>query len=63
MIVKLQDVNVLENSRLLFQNLYLTWAYVVLNGDSENVLSFFIIFYFCLVPVPFQWIYVVRGVR
>ena len=63
MIVKLQDVNVLENSRLLFQNLYLTWAYVVLNGDSENVLSFFIISYFCLVPVPFQWIYVVRRLR
>ena len=38
---KLHDLNVLENSRFFFfKNLYLTWLYVVLNGDSESILFF-----------------------
>ena len=37
---KLQDVNLLENSCFIFQKLYLTWVYVILNGDFENVLFF-----------------------
>ena len=58
--LKLQDVNVLENSRFFAQNLYLTWLYVVVNGDSENVLFFVIISNLCLVPVLLQRIYVVN---
>ena len=50
---KLQDVNVLENSRFFFiQNLYLSWLYVVLNGDSENILSFCHYFQFLPSPSP-----------
>ena len=56
---KLQDLNVLGNTRLIFQDLIFTLAYVVLNGDSENVLFFRHYFlFFCLVPVPLQLIYV-----
>ena len=60
---KLQDVNVLENSRYFFQNLYLAWLYVVLNGESENVLFFCHYFLFCLVLVPLQCIYVVIEIK
>ena len=57
---KLQDVNVLENSRFFVQNFYLTWLYVVLNGVFVKMFySFIIISNFCLVPVPLQRIYVV----
>ena len=37
---KLQDFNVLENTCFIFQNFNFTGAYVVLNGDSKNVLFF-----------------------
>ena len=49
---KLQDVNVLENSRFFVQYLYLTWLYVVLNGDSENILFFCHYFQFLPSPSP-----------
>ena len=48
----LQYVNALENSRFFHQNLYLTWLYVVLNGDSENVLFFCQFFQFLPSPSP-----------
>lgn len=44
------DVNVLENTRFIFQNLNLTWVYVVLNGDSKNVLFFSQYFLFLSSP-------------
>ena len=52
MIVKLQDFNVLENTRFTFQNLNFTGAYVVLNGDSKNVLFFCHYFHFMSSPSP-----------
>ena len=37
-LLKLRDVNVLENSCFFFsQKLNLTWPYVALNGNSENI--------------------------
>ena len=47
---KLQDVNVVQNSHFFVQNLYLTWLYVILIGDSENVLFF--CYYFQFLPSP-----------
>ena len=37
---KLEDLNVLEIPRFIFQNLILTLVYVDLNRDSEDVLFF-----------------------
>ena len=47
---KLQQFNGLENTRFTFQNLNLTWTYVVLNWDSENVLLFCHYFLFLTSP-------------
>lgn len=48
----LQGLNVLENTCSIFQNLNLTWAYVVLNGDFQNVLFFCYYFPFLSSPSP-----------
>ena len=49
---ELQDFNVLENTCFIFQNLNFTGAYVVLNGDSKNVLFFCHYFHFMSSPSP-----------
>ena len=51
-LLKLADLNVLESSRFIFQNLNLTLVYVVLNGDSEDVLFFSHYFLFLSSPSP-----------
>ena len=40
LLFKLEDLNVLEIPHFIFQNLNLTLVYVVLNGNSEDVLFF-----------------------
>ena len=50
--LKLQEVNVLENFRFFVQDLCLTWLYVVLNGDFENVIFFCHYFQFLTSPSP-----------
>ena len=50
---KLQDVNRLENCRFVFQNLNLSWLYVFLSGDSENILFFCHYFIFWPSPSPY----------
>ena len=47
---KLEDLNVLEIPRFIFQNLNLTLVYVVLNGNSEDVLFFSHYFLFLSSP-------------
>ena len=60
LLIKLEDLNVLEITRFTFQNLNLALANAVLNGDSKDFFYFLVIIsYFCLVPVPLQLIYVV----
>ena len=49
---KLEDLNVLEIPRFIFKNLNLTLVYVVLNGDSEDVLFFSHYFLFLSSPSP-----------
>ena len=49
---KLEDLNVLEITRFIFQNLNLTLVYVVLNGDSKDVLFFSHNFLFLSSPSP-----------
>ena len=49
---KLEDLNVLEILRFIFQNLNLTLVYVVLNGDSEDILCFSHYFLFLSSPSP-----------
>ena len=49
---KLEDLNVLEIPRFIFKNLNLTLVYVVLNGDSKDVLFFSHYFLFLSSPSP-----------
>ena len=56
---KLQHFYGLENTCFIFQNLNLTWTYVVLIGILKMFYSFVIISFFLVVPVPLQLIYVV----
>ena len=60
MIALLKELNGLENTYFIFKNINLSWAYAFLNGASENVYSFVIISYFCLVLVPLQLIFVIK---
>ena len=50
---KLQEVNRLENCRFVFQSLNLSWLYVFLSGDSENILFFCHYFIFWPSPSPY----------
>ena len=49
---KLEHLYVLEITRSIFQNLNLTLVYVVLNGDSKDVLFFSHYFLFLSSPSP-----------
>ena len=56
LLFKLEDLNVLEIPHFIFQNLNLTLVYVVLNGNSEDVLFFsqYILFLSSPSPSPME---------